>query len=146
MTKKCLFCDIQKQKDDKRILENEDFFSRYDDGFPVSKGHAEVIPKDHIPSLFDLSAQQSANCYDLLKKTKNLIQEKFNPDGFNIGVNEGKAAGQSIPHLHIHIIPRYRGDVKNPRGGIRNVFPDKADYIPEIKKIPSLRDYFSDVE
>ena len=145
MTKKCFFCDIQKQEDDKKILENEDFFSRYDD-FPVSKGHTEVISKDHISSLFDLSAQQLANCYDLLKKTKNLIQEKFKPDGFNIGVNEGKAAGQSIPHLHIHIIPRYNGDVKNPRGGIRNIFPEKADYIPEMEKIPSLRDYISDIE
>lgn len=145
MTKKCFFCDIQKQKDNKKILENEDFFSRYDD-FPVSKGHTEVISKDHISSLFDLSTQQLANCYDLLKKTKNLIQEKFKPDGFNIGVNEGKAAGQSIPHLHIHIIPRYNGDVKNPRGGIRNIFPKKADYIPEMEKIPSLRDYISDTE
>ncbi len=142
MVEKCFFCDIQKQKDDKRIIENEDFFSRFDD-FPVSKGHVEIIPKSHVGSIFELSSQQIQNLFSLLDETKNLLGEKFNPDGFNIGINEGESAGQSIFHLHVHLIPRYTGDVKNPRGGVRNIFPKKADYTSEIKKIPSRKDYVS---
>ncbi len=143
MAKKCFFCDIQEQKDDKRIIENEDFFSRFDD-FPVSKGHAEIILKIHIASIFELSSQQIQNLFSLLNETKKLLEEEFNPDGFNIGINDGEFAGQSIFHLHIHLIPRYIGDVKNPRGGVRNIFPSRADYTPEIKKIPSRKDYVSD--
>ena len=143
MAEKCFFCDIQKQKDDKRIIENEDFFSRFDD-FPISKGHAEIIPKSHVASIFELSPQQIKNLFSLLDETKNILKDKFNPDGFNIGINDGESAGQSIFHLHVHLIPRYVGDVKNPRGGVRNIFPKKADYTPEIKKIPSRKDYVSD--
>jgi diadenosine tetraphosphate (Ap4A) HIT family hydrolase/predicted house-cleaning noncanonical NTP pyrophosphatase (MazG superfamily) len=141
MVEKCFFCDVQKRRDDKIIIENKDFFSRYDD-FPISKGHVEVIPKRHIRSFVELSPGQLKSFFNLLKKTKIILQEKFNPDGFNIGINEGESAGQSIPHLHIHVIPRYRGDVKNPRGGVRNIFPDKADYVPDAQKIPSLKNYF----
>jgi len=66
--------------------------------------------------------------YDLISKIKKIISEKFNPDGCNIGINEGYAAGRTIDHLHIHIIPRYKNDVENPRGGIRNIIPDKGSY------------------
>jgi len=142
MIQKCFFCDIQKQKDNKRIIENKDFFSRYDD-FPVSNGHAEIIPKSHISSIFELSTQQISGLFELLTETKKIIEKKFNPDGFNIGVNEGESAGQSVFHLHVHLIPRYKGDVKNPRGGIRNIFSKNADYTPEAKKIPSRKDYVS---
>ena len=78
------------------------------------------------------------------KKWKKILKEKFNPDGFNIGINEGESAGQSIFHLHVHLIPRYIGDVKNPRGGVRNIFPKKAEYTPEIKKNSLRKDYVSD--
>jgi len=142
MIEKCFFCDIQKQKDDKRIIENEDFFSRFDD-FPVSEGHAEIISKSHIASVFEFSAPQIQSLFSLLDETKNVLKEKFNPDGFNIGINDGESAGQSIFHLHVHLIPRYSGDVKNPRGGVRNIFPKKADYTSEIKKIQSRKDYVS---
>lgn len=143
MKEKCFFCDIQKQNDDKRIIENEDFFSRFDD-FPVSEGHAEITPKSHVASIFELSSQQIQNLFSLLDETKKVLEEKFSPDGFNIGINDGESAGQSIFHLHVHLIPRYTGDVKTPRGGIRNIFPKKADYTSEIKKIPSRKDYVSD--
>jgi diadenosine tetraphosphate (Ap4A) HIT family hydrolase len=66
--------------------------------------------------------------YDLICKTKELIDKKYAPDGYNIGINDGEAAGRTVPHLHIHIIPRYAGDVKNPRGGIRNIIPGKGTY------------------
>lgn len=143
MAEKCFFCDIQKQEDDKKIIEKGDFFSRFDD-FPISKGHAVIIPKSHVASIFELSSQQIQNLFFLIGETKKILKDKFSPNGFNIGINEGESAGQSIFHLHVHLIPRYIGDVKNPRGGVRNIFPKKADYIPEIKKIPSRKKYVSD--
>jgi len=140
MGKKCFFCDIQMQNDDKRITENQYFFARYDD-FPISNGHCEIIPKKHIESFFELNPSQVQSLYDLVKDVKEIIEERFKPDGYNIGINEGKAAGRTQDHLHIHLIPRYHGDVENPRGGIRNVIAQKADYIPEMKKMPSRKDY-----
>ena len=142
MVKKCFFCDIQKQGDDKKILESDNFFSRYDD-FPVSKGHCQIVPKDHINSFFDLDNDYIQDLFGILKEIKELIQDRFNPDGYNIGINEDEAAGQTQHHLHIHLIPRYRGDVKNPRGGVRNIFPKKADYFPAAKNMPSKKDYIN---
>jgi predicted house-cleaning noncanonical NTP pyrophosphatase (MazG superfamily) len=74
-------------------------------------------------------------------KTRSIIQNKFHPDGYTIGINEGDAAGRTQPHLHIHLIPRYVGDVKNPKGGVRNIFSEKSDYLPEMKKMPSRKGY-----
>ena len=140
MSEKCFFCDIQKKEDKNRIGSSSKFFSRYCD-FPVSNGHALVFPKKHIPSVFEIPPKQLNELFDLVKKTKEEIENEYGADGFNIGINEGKAAGQSIPHFHIHIIPRYKGDVDNPKGGIRNIFPDKADYTLEAKKDDNLKDY-----
>lgn len=137
---KCFFCDIQKKKDKKLIAENKYFFSRYDD-FPLNNGHCEIIVKSHIPSFFDLTEEEFSYFFKLLNKTKLIIDRKFRPDGYNIGVNEGKAAGRTQDHLHVHLIPRYFGDVKNPQGGIRNIIPKRADYISMAKKIPSKRGY-----
>ena len=131
--KECFFCKIQKQDDEKKVVENEDFFSRYDD-FPISDGHCEIISKQHVVSFFELNLQQLQNLYELLNKTKQIVQKKFNPNGFNIGINEGEAAGRTIDHLHIHLIPRYKNDVPNPAGGVRNVIPEKCDYTKFIKK------------
>ena len=131
--KECFFCKIQKQDDEKKVVENEDFFSRYDD-FLISAGHCEIISKQHVVSFFELNLQQLQNLYELLNKTKQIVQKKFNPNGFNIGINEGEAAGRTIDHLHIHLIPRYKNDVPNPAGGVRNVIPEKCDYTKFIKK------------
>lgn len=122
MTKDCFFCDIldKRKEEDNFILENEHFFARFDD-FPVSKGHIEVISKKHKPSFFDLNEEELISFYSLVKEVKNLIQKKFNPDGFNLGFNEGKVAGMSQEHLHIHLISRYFGHVENPLGGVRNI-------------------------
>ena len=98
------------------------------DGFPVSPGHSLVIPKRHVGSFFEVSAEERLALLELLDQAKQSVQAQSHPDGFNIGINDGPAAGQTVPHLHIHLIPRYRGDLADPRGGVRWVIPDKADY------------------
>ena len=123
----CLFCDKNNSKEHKIICENNLFYARYDN-YAVSKGHSEIVSKKHIESFFDLTDEEIIQMYDLTKKVKEIIQEKYNPDAYNIGLNNGKEAGQTIHHLHLHIIPRYKGDVKNPRGGIRNIIPEKGNY------------------
>jgi len=123
----CLFCDRENSKEHTIIHENELFYARWDN-FPISKGHAEIIPKKHIESLFELTNAEILQLFDLLNKVKDDIQEKYNPDAFNVGINEGEEAWRTIHHLHVHIIPRYKGDVENPRGGVRNIIPKKGDY------------------
>jgi len=109
------------------IVETATVFSFYDK-FPVSKGHALIVPKRLVSSYFDLTLKEQTACWIVANKVKNILQEKFNPDGFNIGMNINEAAGQTISHCHIHVIPRYRGDVENPKGGIRGVIPSKKEY------------------
>ena len=109
------FADLEK------IIENENAFAVYD-SFPVSKGHALVVPKEEVKSIFDLSDEKYSDCFELLKKLKILIEEKFQCQGFNIGINKGITAGQTVYHAHIHVIPRYKNDMENPRGGIRKIF------------------------
>ena len=119
----CLFC-----KDPRGVsIQHELAFSARD-SYPTSPGHTLVIPRRHVSSFFDLTPEEVAACMGLIKEEKKLIDEEFNPDGYNIGVNVGPAAGQSIFHVHIHIIPRYKGDVENPQGGVRHVIPKKAYY------------------
>jgi len=114
------------------IAQNDTFFAVYDE-FPVSKGHTLIIPKRHVESFFDITREELEDFFNLLKKVKELLDEKFNPDGYNVGVNEGYAAGKTIDHLHVHPIPRYKGDVENPVGGVRNVIPGKGDYRKFLK-------------
>ena len=94
----------------------------------VSPGHTLVIPRRHVASFFDLTPEEINACMALIAEERKLLDEKFKPDGYNIGVNVGPAAGQSILHVHIHIIPRYQGDVENPQGGVRHVIPKKGHY------------------
>jgi diadenosine tetraphosphate (Ap4A) HIT family hydrolase len=98
------------------------------DGYPVSPGHSLVIPKRHVGSFFEVTAAERAALLALLDKAKDLVEQAHKPAGYNIGINDGAAAGQTVPHLHIHLIPRYTGDQADPRGGVRWVIPDKADY------------------
>lgn len=128
LEKECTFCLIQKEKTEKFITENESFFARYDK-FPVGKGHADIVSKRHVASLFDITEKEARDLFKIIKETKNIIDEKFHPDAYNIGVNEGRAAGRTIDHLHIQFIPRYSGDVADPTGGIRNVIPGKGNYL-----------------
>lgn len=99
------------------------------DAFPVSKGHALVVPRRHIQSWFDATPEELAACADLLRVGRTLIDDSYGPAGYNIGANDGSAAGQTLEHAHLHLIPRYEGDVPNPTGGVRGVIPTLADYL-----------------
>ena len=119
----CLFCG-----EPRGYLQKNELAYSARDTYEVSPGHTMVIPRRHVVEFFDLTLEEVAACMDLIKGEKKRIDEEFNPDGYNIGVNVGPAAGQSINHVHIHIIPRYKGDVENPQGGVRHVLPKKAHY------------------
>jgi diadenosine tetraphosphate (Ap4A) HIT family hydrolase len=101
------------------------------DKYPVSKGHTLIIPKRHVENYFDLSFREQSACTFMMNFVKELIQKRYNPDGFNIGINVGQSAGQTVHHAHIHLIPRFKGDVENPEGGIRGVIPEKRLYTKE---------------
>jgi diadenosine tetraphosphate (Ap4A) HIT family hydrolase len=99
-----------------------------DDGFPISPGHTLIIPRRHTGSFFDLSETERNSLLSLLEDAKRRLDKEFRPDGYNIGINDGSSAGQTVPHLHIHLIPRFHGDREDPRGGVRWIIPEKADY------------------
>jgi diadenosine tetraphosphate (Ap4A) HIT family hydrolase len=98
------------------------------DTYAVSPGHTLIIPRRHVASFFDLTPEEVNACMELITEERKRLDEEFKPDGYNIGVNVGPAAGQSIFHVHIHLIPRYEGDVENPQGGVRHVIPKKGHY------------------
>ena len=98
------------------------------DAFPVSPGHTLVIPRRHVGSFFEIENAERDALMALLEEAKRLLDKEFKPAGYNIGINDGAAAGQAVPHLHIHLIPRYEGDREDPRGGVRWVIPEKVDY------------------
>lgn len=122
--KPCPFCVL----DPARILAEDALTVVYKDGFPVSPGHTVIIPRRHFATLFEASAEEQAALLAALGRAKAILDEHHQPDGYNIGINHGKAGGQSVPHLHIHVIPRYLGDKADPRGGVRWILPDKAKY------------------
>jgi len=109
------------------VLANEHAMVRYDIN-PVTPGHLLVLTRRHVADFFGTTPDERAALLALLQRAKVLLQRERSPDGFNIGVNVGDAAGQTIPHVHVHLIPRYRGDTPNPRGGVRGVIPDKQSY------------------
>jgi len=120
----CPFCTMTPSA---VVLNNGHAMAIYD-GFPVSPGHMLIIPKRHIASLFETGAEERTALFDLLAESRGLLLEEYDPDGFNIGINDGASAGQTVMHLHIHLIPRYAGDKADPRGGVRWIFPEKAVY------------------
>jgi diadenosine tetraphosphate (Ap4A) HIT family hydrolase len=122
--KTCPFCVL----DPARILAEDELTVVYKDGFPVSPGHTVVIPKRHFPTLFDATEAEQQALLSALNVCKTLLDAEHHPDGYNIGINQGIAGGQSVPHLHIHVIPRYLGDKADPKGGVRWVLPEKAKY------------------
>jgi diadenosine tetraphosphate (Ap4A) HIT family hydrolase len=103
------------------------------DSYPVSPGHSLIIPFRHSASVFDLTREEMTACMELVAEEQQVLDAEFNPDGYNVGVNAGAAAGQSIFHVHIHLIPRYTGDSERPQGGVRQVIPDKAAYVRRPK-------------
>jgi diadenosine tetraphosphate (Ap4A) HIT family hydrolase len=120
----CPFCHLTKER---ILLENEHSIAVYD-GFPVSIGHTLIIPRRHCQSCFDLSQDELYASIELLTAAKKLIDSAYSPLGYNIGINDDPAAGQTVPHCHIHLIPRYAGDRDDPRGGVRWILPEKAKY------------------
>ncbi len=125
----CLFCH-PKQKE---ILAETEHALLVTDTYPVSDGHCLVIPKRHMPSYFECNEEENRDFRELILKAKEILDKKYKPDAYNIGNNNGLYAGQSVFHLHIHIIPRYKGDVENPKGGVRWVLPKKSQYVHGVK-------------
>ena len=126
MTGTCLFCTLRAG----RIVLANELAVVIRDNFPVSPGHTLIIPKRHVGSFFDVTGDERKAMLALLDSAKLGLDAAFHPDGYNIGINDGEAAGQTVPHLHLHLIPRYAGDREDPRGGVRWIFPQKAKYWP----------------
>ena len=122
--KKCPFCNPSEEE---IILKNDLCYARYDK-YPVNKGHLLIIPFRHFENYFDATREEKVAFIELIDKAKDFLDKKFHPDGYNIGINIGKSAGQTIMHLHIHLIPRYKEDMENPEGGVRGVIPEKQKY------------------
>ncbi len=120
----CPFC----HRDPARVLAEDDLTVLYKDGFPVSPGHTLIIPKRHVATLFEATESELQALLKALHRAKTILDEMHHPDGYNIGINHGEAGGQTVFHLHIHLIPRYEGDREDPKGGVRWVLPEKARY------------------
>jgi diadenosine tetraphosphate (Ap4A) HIT family hydrolase len=138
----CPFCNLDKA----RVIIANDHAIAFHDGFPVTPGHSLIVPKRHITSFFEATREEQAALFDLLAEMRQLLLNPPSPfkpvawvpfdkggsvsvpDGFNIGINDGSAAGQTVMHLHIHLIPRYSGDSDDPRGGVRWIMPRTAPY------------------
>lgn len=118
----CPFCHRSSE-----IIGNELGYATWD-SYPVSPGHCLVVPRRHFASFFDATDAERVALLELVVGARAILEAEHRPDGYNIGVNVGEAAGQSVMHLHIHVIPRYRGDMENPRGGVRGVIPEKQKY------------------
>ena len=123
--KECIFCNLDPNRE---IIAQNGLALAFFDAFPVNPGHALIIPKRHVADYFDLTEDEVAAMQALLREVKAIVEKRFNPDGYNIGVNVNAAAGQSVFHVHMHLIPRYKGDVENPKGGVRGVIPSKQKY------------------
>ena len=122
--KLCPFCNLPTD----RILESSTYGLLIRDGFPISPGHTLIIPRRHVGSFFDLFPDERNDLMSLVDQAKKELDRQYSPQGYNLGINDGAAAGQTGPHLHIHLIPRYQGDREDPRGGVRWIIPEKADY------------------
>ena len=123
----CIFC---REPETEVIAENgvaRAFFDKY----PVNAGHVLIVPKRHVETLFGADDSELKAVYELLFEVKEILDYRFNPDGYNVGVNVGAAAGQTIFHLHCHVIPRYKGDVEDPTGGIRKIKKSVVPYSAE---------------
>jgi diadenosine tetraphosphate (Ap4A) HIT family hydrolase len=127
MSTACPFCALA----DERILAGNELAIAIRDGFPVSPGHSLIIPRRHVASWFDTTAEEQRAVIELLAEVKQRLDAERSPAGYNIGINDGPAAGQTVRHLHLHLIPRYDGDTEDPRGGVRWVFPHRAAYWKE---------------
>jgi diadenosine tetraphosphate (Ap4A) HIT family hydrolase len=129
----CPFCQPARE----RIIFEKTLVVALWDAFPVNRGHALIIPRRHVPTWFDASAEERVALMAAVDEARDLIVARFAPDGFNIGINVGQAAGQTVFHLHVHLIPRYDGDVTDPRGGVRWVVPAQGNYLTKDTSEPA---------
>ena len=124
----CPFCLIASGDSDTELIAESSKSVAFFDSYPISEGHTLLIPKKHEVNFFNLSEDERSDIWGLVNTVQKILNDMLNPDGFNIGVNVLEAAGQTIMHAHVHIIPRFSGDIKDPRGGVRWVIPEKAPY------------------
>ena len=124
MESRCVFCNMAS----KHVIAEGPSAIAIRDAFPVAQGHTLVVPRQHVASIFHLPGSDQAELWKLVAQVRATLADELSPNAFNIGINDGEAAGQTVPHAHIHIIPRFRGDVSDPRGGIRWIIPEKAVY------------------
>ena len=122
--KTCPFCSPLPE----RIVLNGSVAMALWDSYPLNPGHVLLIPRRHVASWFEATAAERDEMLRLADDSRRIVLERHSPDGFNLGINDGAAAGQTVPHLHLHLIPRYRGDMPDPRGGVRWIIPDRAVY------------------
>lgn len=125
LDRECVFCHLAPKVE---LLSETATAVAFLDGYPVSEGHTLIVPKRHVANYFDLTIHEQRALWLLVNRCKKILTERYNPDGFNVGVNVNETAGQSIFHVHIHLIPRYKGDVENPKGGVRGVIPGRRGY------------------
>lgn len=123
----CPFCTVKEDAEQGPMTSNTLAHIRMDN-FPVSPGHLLIVPNRHASNFFDLTAAEQRAVMELVEQGKQWLENRYQPDGYNIGINCGKAAGQTVMHMHCHLIPRYTGDQDDPRGGVRWILPEKADY------------------
>ncbi len=121
-TKDCPFCKVLEP-----VISNQLAYATYDN-YPVSNGHLLIIPVRHVADYFDMTPEEKTAVMELVEQGKALLDQELKPDGYNVGINSGLAAGQTVMHAHVHLIPRYRGDTDDPRGGVRAVIPEKQKY------------------
>lgn len=124
MDKDCIFCTFR----DERVIGECAYTITFIDTYPATPGHTLVVPKRHFASYFEATEEELLAIGKAVQEAKIVLDKEFSPDGYNIGINVGEAAGQSVHHLHVHIMPRYKGDVEDPRGGVRWILKNKADY------------------
>lgn len=120
----CIFCD----RDNLDIIVENDLCYAIYDKYPVNLGHVLIMPKRHFKNFFDAREEEIVAIYGLIHECKRILDERYQPTGYNIGININESGGQTIMHLHVHLIPRYDGDVEDPRGGIRNLKPQLVPY------------------
>jgi diadenosine tetraphosphate (Ap4A) HIT family hydrolase/5-methylcytosine-specific restriction endonuclease McrA len=122
---RCPFCERLATSE---VVASDDLTAAVADGFPISPGHTLVIPRSHVGDFFSLSSEEQTAMWQMVSTVKRILEDQHHPDAFNVGINIGDAAGQTVGHAHIHVVPRYSGDVADPRGGVRWIIPSKARY------------------
>lgn len=129
----CAFC--RRANEAGLVAQSKDAVA-FHDGYPISPGHTLVVPRRHEADYSALDPEERSALWTLVDEVCEHLDERFEPDGYNIGINAGRAAGQTVAHAHVHVVPRYEGDVEDPRGGIRHVIPEKAAYWEGEKNAP----------